>query len=258
MWALSYMSLRAVYHSRGFRTEYVKPIMTVGDAGTAAIIATLGGFRNVAASLLWLRLDQYWHMGGMGWWKMYPVLQTITELDPHFILAWRTFGWHCAWNLNSDAPADEKPRWIEEGIRIFKRGIDANPDSWELHMELAWLYMDRIREAEKSIPWWQKTVKKPGAPEYTWHMMAHAYERTADWRAAMAIWQQVARKFPKDVVAHLWRDRWQRASKDPLLRQKELCGIWARENAIRRNRVLPPKPAPINCPPELTGVQPPK
>lgn len=252
LWAFSYLSLLAVYESPGFRTEYVKPILSVGDAGTAAVIAMLGGFRNVAAGLLWLRSDYYWHMGGRGWWKMYPIFQTVTELDPHFILAWRTFGWHCAWNLNSEAPPDEKPRWIREGLQVYKRGIDANPDSWELYMEVAWLYLDRLREAEKSIPWWELAVKKPGAPEYTWHMLAHAKERSYDWRGALATWQQAVRKFPDDSVACRWRNRWLRASKDPNLLRNELCGVWARDGLMRRNRALPPKPPPMNCPPEVT------
>lgn len=252
LWVSSYLSLRALYKSPGFRTEYVRPILNVGDAGTAAAIAMLGGFKNVTASLLWLRADHYWHMGSLGWWKMYPIFSTVTQLDPHFILAWRTFGWHCAWNLNSEAPPDEKQRWIDEGLDVYRRGIDANPDSWELHMEVAWLYMDRVREAEKSIPWWEMTVKKPKAPEYAWHMLAHAKERSYDWRGALATWQQAAAKFPEDFVARRWRNRWLRASKNPNLLRNELCGIWARDNLIRRNRALPPKAPPMNCPPELT------
>lgn len=244
---LCYPAKNAVYGHKDYRLYLadVKPIRGVGEAGTAAILAMLGGFRAVAANLLWLKSDQYWHMGGPGWWRMRPVFNTIVELDPHFVIAWRTYGWHAAWNLHNDAAPEDKPGFLKMGEEIFRRGIAANPKSWDLRMELAWLFYDRIREPEKSIPCWWDTVKQPGAPIFNWHMMAHAYEKTGNWKQAFRIWRYCLKEDPEDAVAQRMVDRWEEMAKDPAARREYLTGIWENENAIRRSRGLPPRPKPV-------------
>jgi len=219
-------------------------ITDVGDAGTVAILALLGGFRGAAANLLWLRSDYYWHMGATGWWKMRPIFDAITRLDPQFILAWRTFGWHVAWNLHADAPPEDKPKFLKEGEMIFRRGIHANPKSWEMRMELAWLFHDRIRDPEKAIPLWKDTIRMPKAPIYNWHMLAHAYERTLQWQKSLQVWQEVLKKDPGNPVARRYADMWERLQNDPQGLKKELRTIWEAEQAMRRSRGIPPQPLP--------------
>lgn len=222
----------------------VSLVTDVGDAGTVAILALLGGFRGAAANMLWLKSDQYWHMGAAGWWKMRPVFDAITRLDPQFILAWRTFGWHVAWNLQADAPPEDKPRYLKEGEMIFRRGIHANPKSWELRMELAWLFQDRIRDPEKAIPLWKDTIGMPKAPIYSWHMLAHAYARTLQWKKSLEVWQQVLQKDPGNPVARRHADMWLRVQHDPKGQKRELRRIWEAEQAVRRGRGIPSLPLP--------------
>jgi len=243
---LCYPAKNAVYRNEEYRLYLadVKPITGVGAAGTAAILAMLGGFRAVAANLLWLKSDQYWHAGSAGWWRMRPIFNTIVELDPHFIIAWRTFGWHVAWNLHHDAAPEDKPGFLKMGEDIFRRGIIANPQSWDMRMDLAWLYYDRIRDPEKSISYWEDTVKQPGAPIFNWHMMAHAYEKIGNWKEAYRIWRFCLTKDPGDTVAIRMVGRWLGFSKDPVARRAYLTYIWETENGVRRSRGLAPRPKP--------------
>jgi tetratricopeptide (TPR) repeat protein len=244
--ALCYPAKNAVYDNEDHRLYVadIRPITGVGQAGTAAILAMLGGFRAIAANLLWLKSDQYWHMGGPGWWRMRPVFNTIVELDPHFIIAWRTYGWHLAWNLESDAAPEDKPGFLRMGEDVFRRGIAANPQSWDLRMELAWLYYDRIRDPAKSIPYWNDTIQQPGSPIFNWHMIAHAYEKIGNWKQAFRIWRYCVKQDPQDAVAARMVERWEEYSKDPAARRKYLAGLWETENGVRRSRGLPPLPKP--------------
>jgi tetratricopeptide (TPR) repeat protein len=244
--AMSSLERRAIEKSPSYKPYLsdVTVVTGVGDAGTLAILAVLGGFRAAAANMLWLKSDYYWHLGSAGWWKMRPIFDVITRLDPHFVMAWRTFGWHVAWNLYADAAPEDKPRYLKEGEDIFRRGVHANPNSWELRMELAWLYQDRIRDAGKAIPLWWDVVRKPRAPIYNWHMLAHAYSRTLNWKKSLETWGRVLEIDPTDMVARRHLARWRRAMKDPALLRQELLRVWKTEQAIRHSRGIPTLPEP--------------
>jgi len=71
------------------------------EGPTMAIVAAMGGFRTVAADILWMKVDQMWDGGN--WWALPPLLESVTQLDPHFVLAWKVYGWHLAYNLNAEA-----------------------------------------------------------------------------------------------------------------------------------------------------------
>jgi len=102
----------ATYHNRvkaEFRTEVLPYFRSHGTVekygeylpGESATIAFMGGFRNMARTLLWMKVDELWHGGR--WYRMLPVMVAVTRVDPQFITIWETFGWHLAWNLNAAA-----------------------------------------------------------------------------------------------------------------------------------------------------------
>jgi tetratricopeptide (TPR) repeat protein len=236
---LMYPMERHVGTDPNYPKDYNQPIVNVREGGTVAIMAMLGGFRPLVANLLWLKADEYWHAGATGWWRMVPVLQTICEMDPHFIDAWSTFGWHCAWNIYADAPDQDKPRWVETGIRIYKRGIHFNPDRYELYKDLAWLYHDKLKDYDRAIPAWQDTLKRKDVPLYVRHMLAHAYENTWQWQKAVETWKDCLRRDPRDQVARSAIDWWKEQGSDPTRLKVELKRILERENRIRKTRRLP-------------------
>lgn len=208
---------------------------SVNVSGTPAYIAMLGGMRGVVASLIWQKCDQLWHKGE--YWAMVPLYNTITQLDPHWILIWETYGWHCAWNLNTYAiNIDDKDRWMKYGIEVYRRGIAQNPTSWELYKEMAWLYTDRLREWDKALPWWEKARRQPGAPFYVDHMIAHIYEKTWQVDKAVEVWKRCLQRDPKDNVAKSAIDWWA-VHHDDLNWKKTLQ---EREDIIRKSRGLPP------------------
>ena len=219
--------------------EYNQPIISVREGGTVAIMAMLGGFRPVVVNLLWLKSDSYWHAGATGWWRISGVLQTICEMDPHFIEAWSTWGWHCAWNIAAGAADQDKPKWVQTGINIYKRGISFNPDKYDLYKDLAWLYHDRLKDPGSAIPWWQKTIDQRGAPMYARHMLAHAYESTWQVDKAVATWKECLRRDPRDLVAKSAVDWWAEQAKSKVALTAELLRIYERENRIRKTRRLP-------------------
>jgi len=137
-----------------YRTEVLPYFKSHGDverfggyiAGESATGAFMAGFRNIARTLLWIKVDELWHGGR--WYRMLPVMVAITRVDPHFITVWETFGWHLAWNLNAAAKEGsiQAARDIESAARGLHEAM--RQVSPELEKPLADDLADAQREVE--------------------------------------------------------------------------------------------------------------
>jgi 6-phosphogluconolactonase/glucosamine-6-phosphate isomerase/deaminase len=82
---------------------------TAGPA-VSSVYALTGEFRTVFANMLWIKVDKYLHEriehGGDAFEnkEAMPMIRMITELDPHFIEAYRTGAMLLYIGLNKDAP----------------------------------------------------------------------------------------------------------------------------------------------------------
>lgn len=107
------------------------------------------GFKSQVANLLWMKSDEYWHQGLFT--RQVPLMEAVVTLDPQFIDAWSTAGWHWAYNIYADIPMnpDYKKRGeqvivaaqqdaIETGLDYLKRGSNMNPDKYRLWFEWGW------------------------------------------------------------------------------------------------------------------------
>ena len=65
--------------------------------GQVAGSLVLGGFRGIAADLLWLNVEDFWHKGQH--YKMLPLLDSVSWLQPQYITVWAIGGWHMAYNI---------------------------------------------------------------------------------------------------------------------------------------------------------------
>ncbi|MDD3725957.1 MAG: hypothetical protein PHI44_01995, partial [Candidatus Ratteibacteria bacterium] len=74
----------------------------------------LSGFKGIAADLLWLNIEEYWHKGQH--YKMLPLLDAVSWLQPEYVTVWAVGGWHMAYNIFSNvaAGADDIERQLEK------------------------------------------------------------------------------------------------------------------------------------------------
>jgi len=209
-----------------------------GLGPTPAVIASLGGFRTVAADLLWLQMERVWDSGN--WFALLPLLDAVTQLDPHFVLAWKTYGWHCAYNLNAESETIvDRKYWLDRGLEILQRAVEANPDSWEMVFELGWTYYDRAHENYRAAEYVRQADKMPGAPSYVSRMSYRVYEHIMDFKNLFPAMQQ-ALKEHTDEHAHqriVNRDIewWTKMRDDPQEHRRQIVI----ENTARQQRALP-------------------
>ncbi len=142
-----------------------------------ALAPALLGFRQVAASLLWVKTDDYFHEG-----QYEPILRMvrlITTIDPHQIDVYTTGAWHMAYNFMDK-------RLIRTGLEFLEGGVKNNPTIYDLYFESGYTNMDKTRDFPKAIYWYTEastkgtTDGKTMPPMFTWFQLAHAYEASGD------------------------------------------------------------------------------
>lgn len=162
--------------------------------------AILGGFRGIAADLLWMQGEEYWHTGR--WWDMLPLMKAVTMLDPHFVEVWRSAAWHIAYNLGAEVNSPlEKRKFIKAGLDLLEQGIRKNMDTWELYFEAGWINVDKGANPQAAAEYFEKAAQFPDAPDVNYHILAHAYEDTADIGEALGAWQKSLEVNPDDRIA---------------------------------------------------------
>src|SRR6185312_1871759 len=115
---------------------------TLGEIDTGSFmlkLALIGGFRGVAANILWTRAEDL--KKAHEWDRLKQTVDMITKLQPHFLSVWTFQGWNLAYNVSAewDDPAD-KYEWIKQGINFVREGVTKNQKSPDLLWDTAWTY----------------------------------------------------------------------------------------------------------------------
>ena len=205
---------------------------------TPVLIAALGGFRTVAADLLWLKVDQLWDGGS--WYMIPSVLESVVQLDPHFVLAWQIYGWHLAYNLNAESMLlVDRRYWLEEGTKVLERGVVVNPRSFDMMFELAWTRYDRAHDLYQAANDFYAATKLPGAKAYASRLYYRPYEHMLDFKKLWPALEYARKQFPDDhahqkIVSDSikW---WHEHQNDPQWQRYEIV----RENTARKQRSRP-------------------
>ncbi len=152
-----------------------------------ALIPTLLGVREVLASLMWVRADDYFHRG-----EYRPILKMvrqITAIDPHQLDVYATGAWHMAYNFMDK-------RLIEDGIQFLEEGCRNNDSVYDLYFELGYMHYDKTKDYRQAVNAYRESSTRgtslPGhkfAPAYVRHQLAHAVEKMGDIDAALEQWR---------------------------------------------------------------------
>ena len=110
----------------------------------SGVLAAFGGFRSIAAEVVWFRADRLQEEGR--YVELAQLANTLAWLEPHTPEVWSYAAWNLAYNISvmMPTPAD-RWRWVQAALRLLRDdGLRLNPRSPELHRELAWLFELKI------------------------------------------------------------------------------------------------------------------
>ena len=113
-------------------------------AFTQGALAALGGFRSLAAEVIWFRADRLQEEGR--YVELAQLASLLTFMEPHTTEVWSYAAWNLAYNISVMMPTPEdRWRWVMAAVRLLRdEGLVMNPASPELCRELAWLFELKI------------------------------------------------------------------------------------------------------------------
>lgn len=112
--------------------------------GINLLMAAMGGFRGIAAEVIWFRMDRLQEEGRFV--ELVQLSDWLTRLDPRATDAWVYNAWNLAYNISvlMRRPED-RGRWVARGIRLLRdEGLAANPSDARMYRELGWMYLNKI------------------------------------------------------------------------------------------------------------------
>jgi len=126
---------------------------TIGEVDTGSFVLKLfllGGFRGMAANVLWTRAIDFQKV--QEWDRLKVTVDMITKLQPHFLAIWTFQSWNLTYNVSVewDAPED-KYEWIKRGIKFVQDGVSKNQKSPDLVWDTAWYYYHKLGFSDESI-----------------------------------------------------------------------------------------------------------
>ena len=103
-------------------------------------LAVMGGFRAIAAEVIWFRADRLQEAGR--YVELAQLAETLSILEPHTPEVWSYAAWNLAYNISIMMPTyEDRWRWVYAAICLIRdKGLVLNPTESELYRELAWLF----------------------------------------------------------------------------------------------------------------------
>jgi hypothetical protein len=176
---------------RRYSDDVVEELMYF-PSGHLLEVASMG-YETLIADLLWLKGIQYYgehHRTDRSYPLAEHVFSTITDLDPHFLGAYR-FG---AFVLSQDVgqPA--------AGVDLIRKGMQRNPGRWQLPFDLGFLYFVEMDDQERAAHYFRFSSWQEDAPEIAKRFSAFAFRKAGKNAAAKALWEEIRRSSDNDVM----------------------------------------------------------
>ena len=116
----------------------------------------LGGFRGIAADILWVKSISLQDEGK--YFEMVQLASWILKLQPKSTGAVSFLAWNMAYNISIIyADPEKKWQWVENGINLLRNAIQYNPGNASVCKELAWIYINKIGDRFDSSNLYYKT-----------------------------------------------------------------------------------------------------
>lgn len=157
------------------------------------------GFDNFVADVYWIRAVVYY--GGKrrlsaeqqsatpastaNYELLYPLLDLVTSLDPHFKTAYR-FG---AIFLTEAFPSG--PGRPDLAITLLQRGIEKDHGQWEYMEDIGFVYYWWLRDFHKASEWFKRAGEQPGAPSWLAPLAATTLAQGGDRPSSRFLWKQI-------------------------------------------------------------------
>ncbi len=182
-----------------------------GALGQGLTVGLLGGFRAIVADFFWIKTNSVWEDNDL------PATQTfiklVTAIDPRPLYFWQNGSRMIAydmpnWRITAAGGYDIVPqveqRRIDQeqatvALTYLNEAFGYHPDSALLHVEIANVYLNRLKDNASAADAYRKAAEQPNAPYYAARIYAELLRKLGRNDEAYAWLKQLYQTLPKRV-----------------------------------------------------------
>jgi hypothetical protein len=193
-----------------------------GDPTEFIGVTMLGGFRGLATDLLWIRAVNL--SAGGDYAEMLALTEVIARLQPHQISVPLFQSWTLAYNISTvEASPERRWLWIKSALNLLKESIRKNPDNYDLHFQIAFIYFHRVNwekyfqkrvleeegrsHNDLAIYWLERLMKTKNAQPKASAFEAGILVKTNRIPEAMALIDRDFKRFPDSHQLKTWKEK---------------------------------------------------
>lgn len=165
-------------------------------------MATLGGLRNLVASVYYLKA--YTAFEVMDWGTVDNQMALVTRMQPKEAAYWDEAAWHMAYNAASSFKRDKELRaaiqnklfrdHVQKGIEILNKGLQYLPNNRLLLEKLGDIYRDRQPNAELAADAYLRAFQN-GGRTFLERMAAYEMVKTGNVKLAAQAYEILKRYY---------------------------------------------------------------
>jgi len=173
------------------------------------------GFRKMAANLVWLEVDKFYHSGMAH--RMIPAMQTTVALDPSFVDAYLLGAWHLSYNFTAKmtntpwslreydkqnkAWVGQKERFYYEAVTFLKDGVRKNPRQYKLYFDLGYgVYYEKLNDYHNSTRFLREAIR-PAHDVWVRRQLYRIMSLDAQYEESIAGWEWYIDQYPNNLAA---------------------------------------------------------
>lgn len=148
------------------------------------------GFDNLVSDVYWIRAVVYY--GGQrredrvkNFDQLYPLLDLVTALDPHFRVAYR-FG---AIFLAEPFPGGAGR--TDLAVQLLQKGAANAPGRWEYLQDIGFVYYWWVHDYARAAEWFKRAGEIPGAPNWLAPLAATTLAEGGNRQSSRQLWTRL-------------------------------------------------------------------
>lgn len=160
--------------------------------GVAVSTVFLGGFRNILANTLWIRMSRLQEKGS--YFELVQLANWILKVQPSNTAAAQYLAWNMAYNLSViQQDFGARWRWVQKGLDTLMQAIELSPNDPMLYRDLAWIYQNKLGDQLDDASLYYKFR----LASENWKIFGGRH--SPDWQALTEMpsdWAQFRKKYP--------------------------------------------------------------
>ena len=179
-----------IVRDRGWRPYVPESGMLWIRSGALAQRLALS-YDGLVSDIYWIRAVVYFggqrksELARSNYDQLFPLLDLVTSLDPHFRVAYR-FG-----SIFLAEPPPGGPGRTDQAIQLLHKGLEQDPKRWEYAHDIAFVYYWWVGDYVKAAEWFKRAGEIPGSAHWLLPLAAVTLAEGGSRESSRKLWTEL-------------------------------------------------------------------